>query len=51
MEWVTRSTALVRDRAGLKKMVPLNCGYAESPIGIEPMTYALREAWSLAPIA
>jgi len=26
----------------------LTCGYAEPPIGIEPMTYALREACSLA---
>jgi hypothetical protein len=24
--------------------MPLTCEYAEPPIGIEPMTYALREA-------
>ena len=29
----------------------LTCGYAEPPIGIEPMTYALREACSLALMA
>src|SRR5512135_2208492 len=27
---------------------PYGCGYAEPPIGIEPMTYALREARDLA---
>jgi hypothetical protein len=27
---------------------PMNCRYAEPPIGIEPMTYALRGARSLA---
>jgi len=27
---------------------PLACRYAEPPIGIEPMTYALREACALA---
>src|SRR5450755_2067366 len=28
---------------------PMTCRYAEPPIGIEPMTYALREACSRAP--
>jgi hypothetical protein len=30
-----------------KENVPLTCGYAEPPIGIEPMTYALRGARDL----
>jgi hypothetical protein len=42
VERVTRSTALVRDRARNNENAILTCEYAEPPIGIEPMTYALR---------
>ena len=31
-----------------QRNVPLSCRYFEPPIGIEPMTYALRGACSLA---
>jgi len=50
VERVTRSTAEIRDPADASNFV-LICRYVEPPIGIEPMTYALREARSPALVA
>jgi hypothetical protein len=36
---------------GMRKIRPLTCNSVEPPIGIEPMTYALREARDLAAYA
>ena len=46
VERVIRSTAPVLDHTGPRRNVPLTCRLFEPPIGIAPMTYALRGACS-----
>ena len=43
----TRSTSPVRETPD-RRNAYLTCRYTEPPIGIEPMTYALRETCDLA---
>jgi len=44
VERVTRSTGSGSRQRRTKENASLTCRYAEPPIGIEPMTYALRGA-------